>query len=43
MQQETPDQPPNTVIQELQKGYLLHNRLLRPSMVAVSKAGSGTE
>lgn len=38
MQQETPDQPPNTVVQELQKGYLLHNRLLRPSMVAVSKA-----
>jgi molecular chaperone GrpE len=43
MQHEAPDQPPNTVIQELQKGYLLHNRLLRPSMVAVSKAGSGTE
>lgn len=38
MQQEAPDQPPNTVVQELQKGYLLHNRLLRPSMVAVSKA-----
>jgi molecular chaperone GrpE len=43
MQQEAPDQPPNTVIQELQKGYLLHNRLLRPSMVAVSKAGGGSE
>lgn len=39
MQQEAPDQPPNTVVQELQKGYLLHNRLLRPSMVAVSKGG----
>jgi molecular chaperone GrpE len=37
MQQETADHPPNTVVQELQKGYLLHNRLLRPSMVAVSK------
>jgi molecular chaperone GrpE len=43
MQQETPDQPPNTVIQELQKGYLLHNRLLRPSMVAVSKTGGASE
>lgn len=43
MQQETTDQPPNTVIQELQKGYLLHNRLLRPSMVAVSKAAGGSQ
>jgi molecular chaperone GrpE len=43
MQQETPDKPPNTVIQELQKGYLLHNRLLRPSMVAVSKTGGTSE
>lgn len=41
MQQETSDQPPNTVVQELQKGYLLHNRLLRPSMVSVSKAIGG--
>jgi molecular chaperone GrpE len=40
MQQEASDQPPNTVVQELQKGYLLHNRLLRPSMVAVSKAAA---
>ena len=39
MQQASDDHPPNTVVQELQKGYLLHNRLLRPSMVAVSKAG----
>lgn len=43
MQQEAPDQPPNTVVQELQKGYLLHNRLLRPSMVAVSKAAASDE
>lgn len=43
MQQETADQPPNTVIQELQKGYLLHNRLLRPSMVTVSKASGESE
>ena len=40
LQHETPDQPPNTVVQELQKGYLLHSRLLRPSMVAVSKGGA---
>jgi len=29
--------PDKTVIQELQKGYLLHDRLLRPAMVVVSK------
>ncbi|BBO85498.1 hypothetical protein DSCO28_60640 [Desulfosarcina ovata subsp. sediminis] len=30
------DQPPNTVVQEYQKGYLIHDRLLRPAMVVVS-------
>ena len=34
----TGDQPPNTVMQELQKGYLLNNRLLRPAMVMVAIA-----
>ena len=29
---------PNTVIEEFQKGYMIHDRLLRPSMVVVSKA-----
>jgi molecular chaperone GrpE len=29
----------NTVIREFQKGYLLHDRLIRPAMVVVSKAG----
>jgi molecular chaperone GrpE len=37
-QQESSDQPPNTVVQEFQKGYLMHDRLLRPAMVVVSKA-----
>lgn len=32
------DQPPNTVVTEFQKGYLLHDRLLRPSLVMVAKA-----
>ena len=32
------DQPPNTVVQEYQKGYLIHDRLLRPAMVVVSKS-----
>lgn len=29
--------PPNTVAQVFQKGYLLHDRVLRPAMVAVAK------
>jgi molecular chaperone GrpE len=37
-QEESADQPPNTVVQEFQKGYLIHDRLLRPAMVVVSKA-----
>ena len=28
---------PGIVVQELQKGYIMHDRLLRPSMVGVSK------
>jgi len=35
--QETSDQfPENMVVKEFQKGYMLHDRLLRPAMVAVS-------
>ncbi|MBW1840250.1 MAG: nucleotide exchange factor GrpE [Deltaproteobacteria bacterium] len=37
MQEETEDHPDNTVIKELQKGYMMHDRLLRPAMVVVSK------
>ena len=37
-QQETDDYQANTVVTELQKGYLFHERLIRPSMVVVSKA-----
>jgi len=38
MQQESKEHPENTVIAELQKGYMIHDRLLRPSMVIVSTA-----
>lgn len=38
MQQESSEHPDKTVLQELQKGYTLHDRLLRPSLVVVSKA-----
>jgi len=37
LQQESEEYPPNTVIQEFQRGYTLHERLLRPALVAVSK------
>jgi molecular chaperone GrpE len=37
MQEETEAYPDNTVSRELQKGYMIHDRLLRPAMVVVSK------
>jgi molecular chaperone GrpE len=37
-QMESAEQAPNTVVTEFQKGYLLHDRLLRPSLVMVAKA-----
>lgn len=37
MQEETDEFPENTVITEMQKGYLIHDRLLRPAMVVVAK------
>ena len=37
-QVESAEQAPNTVVTEFQKGYLLHDRLLRPSLVMVAKA-----
>lgn len=36
-QVETADQPSNTIVQEFQRGYLLKERLIRPSMVSVAK------
>ncbi len=38
MQEFSEDHPPNTVIREIQKGYKLHDRVLRPSRVTISKA-----
>ncbi len=40
MQMVDADLPPNTVVQVFQKGYVLHDRVLRPAMVAVAK-GAG--
>ena len=38
MQEEVKDQKSNIVLKELQTGYMIHDRLLRPAMVVVSKA-----
>lgn len=37
----TDECPPNTVVEEYQKGYLLKDRLLRPAMVSVSAEVKG--
>jgi molecular chaperone GrpE len=37
LQEEKDDVEPDTVVSEMQKGYLLNGRLLRPSMVTISK------
>lgn len=36
-QVESSEHQPNTVVEEFQRGYLLHGRILRPSLVVVSK------
>jgi len=38
--QESREQPPNTVLSVIQKGYSLNGRLLRPARVIVSKAAA---
>jgi len=37
LQEEKDDMEPDTVVKEMQKGYILNGRLIRPSMVAISK------
>jgi molecular chaperone GrpE len=37
MQEENDNHPDKTVLKELQKGYLMHDKLIRPSMVVVSR------
>jgi molecular chaperone GrpE len=36
---DNPDVPAGTVVQVYQEGYVIHDRLLRPAMVVVSKGG----
>ena len=43
MQESSGTFPENTVIREFQKGYMIQERLLRPSMVVVSKGEDGSK
>ncbi len=40
--QDAPDAKPNTVVNVFQKGYQLNERLVRPAMVVVASANSGS-
>lgn len=40
---EDPEKPAGTVVQQMQPGYRLHDRLLRAAMVGVSKGGPKAE
>ena len=37
MEVPSPDAPPGTVVQEIQSGYMIRDRLLRPALVGVAK------
>lgn len=43
MREETDKQPENTIINELQKGYTMHGRLLRAAMVTVAVSKTNTK
>jgi molecular chaperone GrpE len=40
---ENTGQPAGTIVEVLQPGYVLHDRLLRPAMVGVAKGGAAAE
>ena len=42
MEIEDSSKEPGTVVQEIQKGFLMKDRLLRPSLVAVSKKSNSS-
>ena len=43
MEVDAADQPAGTVVQVLQAGYVIHDRLLREALVAVAKGGPAAE
>lgn len=42
-QVESDDHEPNSIVEELQKGYILRDRLLRPALVSVAKTSKSNE
>jgi len=40
---EKDDTPENTIVQEIRKGYLLNGKVIRPSLVVVSKRGASRQ
>ena len=42
-QQETTEAEPGTVVEQVQRGYRLHERLVRPARVVVAKAPEAVE
>jgi len=42
MEIDDPDQPPGTILQVLQPGYMIHDRLLREALVGVAKGNPST-
>jgi len=40
---DSPDKPAGTIVQVLQPGYMIHDRLLREALVAVAKGGAPTK
>ena len=42
LEMEDTDQPPGTIVQVLQPGYVIHDRLLREALVAVAKGAAST-
>jgi molecular chaperone GrpE len=42
MEVETDSAPPGTVVHEMQAGYTIHDRLLRPAFVGVAKSGTAS-
>jgi molecular chaperone GrpE len=43
MEVEDDTKEPGTIVQEIQKGFMIKDRLLRPSLVAVSKKRDKSE
>ena len=38
---ETADQPPGTILEQVRRGWMMGNRVLRPAGVRVAKAPAG--